>query len=81
MLRGRSGDLRLRPPRAARTLVRLVGENCRFDDLIADLIYERRGRPYDLALVAGGYALRTKTRFAPAIRAAHPDEQGMGLRN
>jgi segregation and condensation protein B len=23
-------------------------------------------------LVAGGYALRTKTRFAPAIRAAHP---------
>ena len=57
-------------PREA--LVRLVGEACRFDDLIADLIHELRGRPYDLALVAGGYALRTKTRFAPAIRAAHP---------
>jgi segregation and condensation protein B len=54
------------------TLVRLVGETCRFDDLIADLIHELRGRPYDLTLVAGGYALRTKTRFAPAIRAAHP---------
>jgi segregation and condensation protein B len=54
------------------TLVRLVGEVCRFDDLIADLIHELRGRPYDLTLVAGGYALRTKTRFAPAIRAAHP---------
>jgi chromosome segregation and condensation protein ScpB len=54
------------------TLVRLVGESCRFDDLIADLIHELRGRPYDLTLVAGGYALRTKTRFAPAIRAAHP---------
>jgi segregation and condensation protein B len=54
------------------TLVRLVGEACRFDDLIADLIHELRGRPYDLTLVAGGYALRTKTRFAPAIRAAHP---------
>jgi segregation and condensation protein B len=53
-------------------LVRLVGETCRFDDLIADLIHELRGRPYDLALVAGGYALRTKTRFAPAIRVAHP---------
>jgi segregation and condensation protein B len=53
-------------------LVRLVGEACRFDDLIADLIHELRGRPYDLTLVAGGYALRTKTRFAPAIRAAHP---------
>ena len=57
-------------PREA--LVRLVGEACRFDDLIADLIHELRGRPYDLTLVAGGYALRTKTRFAPAIRTAHP---------
>jgi segregation and condensation protein B len=57
-------------PREA--LVRLVGEACRFDDLIADLIHELRGRPYDLTLVAGGYALRTKTRFAPAIRVAHP---------
>jgi segregation and condensation protein B len=57
-------------PREA--LVRLVGQACRFDDLIADLIHELRGRPYDLTVVAGGYALRTKTRFAPAIRAAHP---------
>jgi segregation and condensation protein B len=58
------------------TLVRLVGEACRFDDLIADLTHELRGRPYDLVLVAGGYALRTKTRFAPAIRAAHPERAG-----
>jgi segregation and condensation protein B len=57
-------------PREA--LVRLVGRACRFDDLIAHLIHELRGRPYDLTLVAGGYALRTRTRFAPAIRAAHP---------
>ena len=62
-------------PREA--LVRLVGQACRFDDLIADLIHELRGRPYDLTLVAGGYALHTKTRFAPAIRAAHP-ERGAG---
>jgi segregation and condensation protein B len=61
-------------PREA--LVRLVGRDCRFDDLIADLIHELRGRPYDLSLVAGGYALRTKTRFAPAIRAAHPGRAG-----
>jgi segregation and condensation protein B len=59
-------------PVAREALVRLVGEACRFDDLIADLIHELRGRPYDLTLVAGGYALRTKTRFAPTIRAAHP---------
>jgi Segregation and condensation complex subunit ScpB len=59
-------------PVARETLVRLVGDACRFDDLIADLIHELRGRPYDLTLVAGGYALRTITRVAPAIRAAHP---------
>ena len=61
-------------PREA--LVRVVGKDCRFDDLIADLIEELRGRPYDLTLVAGGYALRTKTRFAPAIRAVHPVRAG-----
>jgi segregation and condensation protein B len=61
-------------PREA--LVRVLGQACRFDDLIADLIHELRGRPYDLVLVAGGYALRTKTRFAPAIRAVHPDRAG-----
>ena len=59
-------------PVARETLVRLVGQDCRFDDLIADLAHELRGRPYDLVLAAGGYALRTKTRLAPAIRAAHP---------
>ena len=57
-------------PREA--LVRVVGQTCRFDDLIADLTQELRGRPYDLTLVAGGYALRTKARFTPAIRAANP---------
>jgi segregation and condensation protein B len=63
-------------PVAREALVRLVGQDCRFDDLIADLIHELRGRPYDLTLVAGGYALRTKTRFAPAIRAVHPGRAG-----
>jgi segregation and condensation protein B len=69
---GRSRHLRLAKPVPREALGRLVGEACRFDDLIADLIHELRGRPYDLTLVAGGYALRTKTRFVPAIRAAHP---------
>jgi chromosome segregation and condensation protein ScpB len=64
-------------PREA--LVRLVGQTCRFDDLIADLIQELRGRPYDLVQVAGGYALRTKTRFAPAIKIAHPSRAGEGF--
>jgi segregation and condensation protein B len=63
-------------PVAREALVRLVGQHCRFDDLIADLIHELRDRPYDIVLVAGGYALRTKTRFAPAIRVAHPGRAG-----
>ena len=72
MLRVEAAIFASSKPVPRETLVRLVGEACRFDDLIADLIQELRGRPYDLALVAGGYRLQTKTRFAPAIRAAHP---------
>ena len=55
-------------PREA--LARLVGSTCNLDDLIADIRDELRARPYELVFVAGGYQLRTKPRFAPAIRAA-----------
>ena len=72
MLRVEAAIFASQKPVPREALVRLVGQTCRFDDLIADLIHELRGRPYDLTLVAGGYALRTKTRFAPAIRTAHP---------
>jgi segregation and condensation protein B len=72
MLRVEAAIFASQKPVQREALVRLVGEACRFDDLIADLIHELRGRPYDLTLVAGGYALRTKTRFAAAIRLAHP---------
>ena len=63
-------------PAPREALVRLVGQDCRFDDLIADLIQELRGRPYDLVQVGGGFALRTKARFGPAIRLAHPSRAG-----
>ena len=76
MLRVEAAIFASEKPVAREALVRLVGESCRFDDLIADLIHELRGRPYDLTLVAGGYTLRTKTRFAPAIRAVHPSRAG-----
>jgi segregation and condensation protein B len=76
MLRVEAAVFASQKPVPREALVRVVGEGCRFDDLIADLIHELRGRPYDLTLVAGGYALRTKTRFAPAIRAAHPGRGG-----
>ena len=76
MLRVEAAIFASEKPVPREALVRLVGQACRFDDLIADLIHELRGRPYDLTLVAGGYALRTKTRFAPAIRAVHPGRAG-----
>ena len=55
-------------PREA--LARVVGSTCNLDELIADIRDDLRARPYELVFVAGGYQLRTKPRFAPAIRAA-----------
>ncbi|MBG0796197.1 SMC-Scp complex subunit ScpB [Methylocystis sp. L43] len=48
-------------------LTKLVGRDCNFDDLICDIREDLRARPYDLVLVAG-YQLRTKPRYADAIR-------------
>jgi len=59
-----------REPVSRDALARIVGKNCRLDDLIADLKEELRARPYELVFVAGGYQLRTKARFASAIRTA-----------
>lgn len=55
-------------PRAA--LAEIVGTEVNLDDLIADLQAELRVRPYELVFVAGGYQLRTRPRFAAAIRLA-----------
>jgi segregation and condensation protein B len=78
MLRAEAAIFASASPVAREALVKLVGQSCRFDELIADLREELRGRPYDLVFVAGGYALRTKTRFAPAIKIAHPSRAGEG---
>jgi segregation and condensation protein B len=59
-----------REPVSRDALASIVGKNCRLDDLIADLKEELRARPYELVFVAGGYQMRTKPRFAPAIRVA-----------
>ena len=61
-----------RDPVPREALAKLVGQSCKLDDLIADIRDELRARPYDLVFVAGGYQLRTKPRFADAIRAAPP---------
>lgn len=54
-------------------LARLVGPDCRLDDLIADIQDELRARPYELVFVAGGWHHRTRARFADAIRATRSD--------
>ena len=63
-----------RSPVPREALAMLVGSVCNLDDLIADIRDELRARPYELVFVGGGYQLRTKPRFAPAIRAASGDD-------
>jgi chromosome segregation and condensation protein ScpB len=55
-------------PRAV--LASLVGRDCNLDQLIRNIRAELRARPYDLVPVAGGWQLRTRPAFGPAIRAA-----------
>lgn len=63
-----------RDPVPRETLARLVGPGCNLDHLLADIIEELRARPYDLIFVAGGYQLRTRPRFADAIRTVNGDD-------
>ena len=55
-------------PVTREALAKLVGRDCNFDELISDIRDDLRARPYELVLVAGGYQLRTKARYADAIR-------------
>jgi chromosome segregation and condensation protein ScpB len=59
-------------------LIKLVGRDCNFDDLICDIRDDLRPRPYDLVLVAGGYQLRTKPRYADAIRVLNNGARAAG---
>ena len=58
-----------RGPVPREALAKIVGKNCNLDDLLADIRDELRPRPYELVQVAGGWQLRTKSRYAGAIRA------------
>jgi len=51
-------------------LARVVGKGASVDVLIADIQAELTGRPYELAVVPGGWMFRTKTQFADAIKVA-----------
>jgi segregation and condensation protein B len=46
----------------------VIGEGASFDELMGNIIWELRARPYDIVEVAGGFQMRTKPELAPAIR-------------
>ncbi|WP_306114941.1 MULTISPECIES: SMC-Scp complex subunit ScpB [unclassified Roseovarius] len=68
-------------PVPAGDLARVVGQGASVDLLIEDLAVELSERPYEIARVTEGWMLRTRTAYAPAIRAAADlGEQELDLR-
>ncbi|WP_027584268.1 SMC-Scp complex subunit ScpB [Bradyrhizobium sp. Ai1a-2] len=57
-------------PVSRETLARVVGRDCNLDLIIDNIRAELRGRPYELASVAGGWQHRTRKTFGDAIRTA-----------
>ena len=55
-------------PRA--DLARIVGQGASVDLLVEDLAADLDGRAFEIAMVAGRWMFRTRTAYAPAIRAA-----------
>lgn len=51
-------------------LARVVGQGASVDLLIEDLAADLADRPYEIACVADAWMLRTRSAYAPAIRAA-----------
>jgi segregation and condensation protein B len=62
-------------------LAKVVGQGASVDLLIEDLAVELTDRPYEIARVTEGWMLRTRSTYAPAIRAAADlGEQDLDLR-
>ncbi|NPD15983.1 SMC-Scp complex subunit ScpB [Xinfangfangia sp. D13-10-4-6] len=57
-------------PVTREVLARVVGQGVSLDLLIEDVANSLQDRPYEIARVAAGWQMRTRSRFAPAIRAA-----------
>jgi len=51
-------------------LARVVGQGVSVDLLVEDLAADLDGRSFEIAQVSGGWTLRTRAAYAPAIRAA-----------
>ena len=57
-------------PVPAQDLARVVGQGASVELLIEDLAADLESRSFEVAQVAGGWMLRTRSAYAPAIRAA-----------
>lgn len=51
-------------------LTRIVGREASVDLLIADIRADLKAKPYDVVSVAGGWQMRTRPAYAPAIQAS-----------
>lgn len=62
-------------------LARVVGQGASVEILVEDLITDLEGRSFEVAKVAGGWLLRSRPAYAPAIRtAADVGDQNLHLR-
>ncbi|WP_299083204.1 SMC-Scp complex subunit ScpB [uncultured Ruegeria sp.] len=62
-------------------LARVVGQGVSVDLLIDGLMADLEGRSFEVASVVGGWMLRTRSAYAPAIKAAADvDDQYLDLR-
>jgi len=57
-------------PVTSNDLARVAGHGASVALLVEDLAVELEGRSFELAQVAGGWMMRTRSAYAPAIRAA-----------
>ncbi len=57
-------------PVPRKDLARIVGREASVDLLVEDLAAELEGRAFEIVQVAEGWMFRTRTAYAPAIRAA-----------
>jgi len=57
-------------PVAREDLARVVGQRASVDLLVDGVAADLEGRPYEVAKSGNGWVLRTRTAYAPAIRAA-----------
>ncbi|GGA27049.1 SMC-Scp complex subunit ScpB [Neptunicoccus cionae] len=63
-----------------KTLMAVIGQDASLKKLIGDINAALTHRPYEVVAVSGGWMMRTRKRYAPAIRKArHGDDKGVRL--